>query len=1557
MSRAASLAPGARKRSNTVQSVFGGYSSQAAPSPSAPAPPPAPPLKVGDSRTLTVWVNDGPGGTVKLNHRHWPGVTEGDLICIASPLPDRTPGFLFVVPPEDSSLKHQLQISLPRPVLEKFGLRNSGEVTLKKVEKEKLTADYVEFVFQDQYLGRNDMWRLGRDQVGQGLYVDQHVSFIGIIAAKVHGLYIDGEKVSAAYVSSATKVIFRSLSAKVTILIQVCRELWEFAGDGERYNEKIVHSFLPALFAKWSEAATNHIVTIVLISRVFYDHSEIEYAAGPLRRDDDGRWYKDFFKVITDLEVLYDWKPTLVSLKDSFWAFQRDILLAHHYHRARMASPDGQNTPDHVRLVGQISYAHDGPLLEALNLALNPTETHYIDRSLSYTGSSTIVITPGTGYFRVSKQLLRLTTTRMLDQGFPLHLVSLAKPPLHQSPILCFRGVEPEARAEVGKFGPRALDPLWGGDGDSSGDNVGGTREMKRFWWEPFWMTISFWDRQMDLPFRKDRFVARAKMHEIEMLGLLDHDVLSSIEIPYLPDAGRQDLSSEDSVSDVSEIGLSTSHLHEKRAILISTEDADQFDMDIFTVLKDLKTLPATRGSLSSSGSAPTLSSSWRGNDLKRSSIVRAGETNRVSPIEESPKPLIRALATNNALMDREQRLSVVMSGATLSTSPSQSSVLSVRSDRSHKSSRSAATTIPSGHSGRPSTSRATGLSKYAPAWLLNPFRAGISQPQTSPISASGVTGTTPPLSPSPSSTSLSQAAQTAMSRTPHPATIKTKSSARPIGRRADGGEVSIPHHGSLTRRSPLGTPPREDVLSKRRATLTSASNIPILPANLITEVLPWRPQTTVLYAQASLARRWQHAFPRPLTKHEIKWKAMVNPLCLPLTVEHFPSTHELETSYGVFSYDFVIDPPEMRSFLVKFPPMTGNLDDVRRAWGLAVMRGMVALRLAQGFQFVLRPSKSSAKQDEEAQNVIRRTKSYVGDDNPNSRPIGAADVLRSAYDSVYLSMSNEIHHIMYSGDSIKVQRYVRRMPPTRPFDYQFLIWPKLGEGYTEWTTSFSSHGMENYGWNRLDMLVAGYENQFNESLRYWRTRFVVIPTDDSPHMSVGPAGEKLNEEEIRLLGMDKLAECFSKARWKTKDDPNPPPPIRFITTDLGPAQCVQDDSIVAQLDDIHAAGPLKKKVKSEKDIGEMSLSAIARAMREEDGVPIKEHSWHGRKYANSFTGTQFVTWLVREFRDISNREQATEWGAKLMEQGLFDHCRGTHGFLDGHYFYVLRGEYIVPVTPKASWFSRPAKHDDTNARGLNSPQTSSGKRPRKRLILSQSMIIDVDPRERSDQAESVILHHDIIHNPATCFHFEFHWIGTTARCIEDLLQQWGRTIERYGLKLVEAYVDQISDIREKNPFQSCFPIPLALAPPELFDLQRRVPEGTQATNFFESALLRRFGFVLDIEAASHYPSQVDVVYSYRRSPFKYSQWVHRSGVAFIQVLGGSQGFLFLTNRLMAPGRIGTALKFQRPSAVAEEIRRKLFDFCSSKEALARFYEEQIAQLEQTLEEPPPLRI
>jgi DEP domain-containing protein 5 len=206
----------------------------------------------------------------------------------------------------------------------------------------------------------------------------------------------------------------------------------------------------------------------------------------------------------------------------------------------------------------------------------------------------------------------------------------------------------------------------------------------------------------------------------------------------------------------------------------------------------------------------------------------------------------------------------------------------------------------------------------------------------------------------------------------------------------------------------------------------------------------------------------------------------------------------------------------------------------------------------------------------------------------------------------------------------------------------------------------------------RLDMLVAGYEQQFNESLRYWRTRFVVIPTLEPPtyigSTSGGGGSDRLNEEEIRILGIEKLMEMFSRVRWQPPDERTvgPAPSVRLLVTDVGPAAMILDDNLMARLDEIHEAGPLRKKMRSERDIAEMNPATIAKAMREEDGVPIKEHRWQRQKHPDSFLGFEFVNWLIREFRDVSTRDQATEWAVKLQEQGLFEHSSGRHGFFDG---------------------------------------------------------------------------------------------------------------------------------------------------------------------------------------------------------------------------------------------------------------------------------------------------
>ena len=195
----------------------------------------------------------------------------------------------------------------------------------------------------------------------------------------------------------------------------------------------------------------------------------------------------------------------------------------------------------------------------------------------------------------------------------------------------------------------------------------------------------------------------------------------------------------------------------------------------------------------------------------------------------------------------------------------------------------------------------------------------------------------------------------------------------------------------------------------------------------------------------------------------------MVTPGCLPLTTEYFPSKKELETCYDINTYDLYIDSSGMRSFFVKCP-LDGkeSVEQARQAWALAVMRSMAALRIVQGFQFVIRPD----RQLRGSSTIDIRSRSedlnYIVDYISTPKPSGVTEIFDSSIEPVFLSMSNEIHRISYTGEQVHVRRYVRRgTSQTQPIKYKCLVWPKLGVGYTEFAATLGANGLDGYNWNR----------------------------------------------------------------------------------------------------------------------------------------------------------------------------------------------------------------------------------------------------------------------------------------------------------------------------------------------------------------------------------------------------------------------------------------------------------------------------------------------------------
>jgi hypothetical protein len=104
----------------------------------------------------------------------------------------------------------------------------------------------------------------------------------------------------------------------------------------------------------------------------------------------------------------------------------------------RSAAPNASGTapsqPPAFR-VALPSTATNGNVLEAINTTLNVLTKHYMDRDLNRTGNNIVMITAGTGVFKVDSKLAQITKQRMMDNGIGLDLVSLSQPPLHAAPL------------------------------------------------------------------------------------------------------------------------------------------------------------------------------------------------------------------------------------------------------------------------------------------------------------------------------------------------------------------------------------------------------------------------------------------------------------------------------------------------------------------------------------------------------------------------------------------------------------------------------------------------------------------------------------------------------------------------------------------------------------------------------------------------------------------------------------------------------------------------------------------------------------------------------------------------------------------------------------------------------------------------------------------------------------------------------------------------------------------------------------------------------------------
>lgn len=1483
----------------------------------------------------------------------------------------------------------QTQISISQNIATAFNLTKGSEVLLSKIESQTCGASHVELVFRDQYLARADMWRLINAELAHRcIYKGQRIEFLNSLKANVKSIFIGGRRVQSALFNSSTKPIFRSESARYVLFIQMSKEMWDFdaEGTGEIMFDKLINGFLPELFKRWQQLQVRHLVSIVLFTRMLYDDRQAEPSVEEHTNIDvpneaEESPSKDYYRVVVSDMASGEWPNIMERLKREFKVFLRDTSIRTPAFGDYVPLGEGLSAasaalPSDI-ISGRPSAATQGNILEAINLASSQFSSDYIDRDLVRTGVSIVVISPGAGLFEVDFNLLVATTDNLTDNGVGIDLVCLSRMPLHSVPLFRYKQplteLVPPANQEgheVGSSIKCSFSNTMSYETPSVSPSDPPPGAARVCLWShgiPHWIDVSFWTcaaggdhhkaqpskvvavrtkNNLDIPKHKP-FVPRVRMYALQMMGVME-DAISDISIPQLPITVLQSpesrgplrvpwlkgtvknispagsLSSRDERSGVQTPRLSTSPIHAYGKLQQQVEPSlrwmDEYDDHLF-----------------------------RDPAMEKKRARRATTRRRTLPKLNRPRGERAPVRDTNSNSD---------GGFAFAASPADTGRFEV--SQKSRGNRDSDSRVAFSNN---QTNRKPGLMPRQISFGLRGLGIGAPRPVAAITSTELSTGHATPASPSQSGL-LSQLSATTEDRKTQTVSVAAKNQDNPSSISVHLSESSQdetqstdsePQYSSRPIPIRKTTPIRisDEVGSRYKSTSRPSRNTskvtephdrvaaimnlsaeeemdldqeirpkygPQLPTlSPSTSLAPWltvlnpsNPSKTGVIQNSRLGR-WHHLFPRPLRASQIKWKSLCSPAAVPLTTEDFPSADQLAEEF------------RERCYLVTLPEEMDLSEHPR-----SLASEMLAFRLSRGFQIVV------------GQRVADAT------DTPLFEDLDVFDekILSQPGASMYLSRGSTIHRLTRLGaDRIEMKALIRHTTAKVSSElddgrvlYTPLIRSMLAKTYESQAVSIASQ-KSLFNWDMIDSFIAGHERpqaaQYVANLRPWRARFVLIPNDAPSNAWRAIRSSEDNEEEIRLEGIRELTRIWQQHRYIPPEERRFQAAVRSRkdTNPLDVSYHTKNPSavIISELENAaeREATGMPVQILPEPDLlqrSNLNMRTLAEMFQSGRGVRLTDRRWHWRFHHDSFIGLELTTWLLENFRDVDTRDEAVDLGKELMENGLFEHVEGRHGFRDGNYFYQLSEEYRVPKPESRGWFGRvkasvpstplteappleqtafrrSRANSDTVAVSKLDVSTPSNISPRLSVALSKSLLYDVDHRKRSYRPEFINLHYDRLHNPDNCYHIRIEWMNTTSRLIQAAVVSWATTVDKYGLRLVEVPIGEASSITSMHPFRAPYSIKLAQAPPakqpmsyiesHSFSLQ------TKATgkHFYQKAILKQFNFVLDFEAASDFPSGVDVTYSWGSPDYRYAQYIHRTGVLIAQITEDGH-FLLLANRL-----------------------------------------------------------
>ncbi|CAK9438592.1 uncharacterized protein LODBEIA_P28160 [Lodderomyces beijingensis] len=365
----------------------------------------------------------------------------------------------------------QSQVSLmSHPFQNLLDLAPRSVIQIRKItDLDSVAIDSMEVFIKDVNLSRDAMWQFASTLVGTCCYSEQRLTYLGFRIGVVKYIYKHGRRVFSGYVNEETKVIFRSESAKLTVLVQLSREMWNFEENGEIMFHKLVNNLFPKIFRRWRNKGTHHSITIVLFTSV--DLTDIPWTN--LAPGERPPTRKDFYRVVVDQVNILHWDRIMANLRLEFANFKRDILLR-----------PGKEDSSYV-MEGQTLPAVKGNLLEAVNVGLVLLNDRFRNTDLKHSLGHFMVITAGTGLYDVDYKMLLDTSQKITSIDTSLDIICLNQPPLHVTPLFRF------------------------------------IRDGKLSHCVPIWCDISFYrDNQEE----NSIWIPRCKIYELQMMGVMEND-------------------------------------------------------------------------------------------------------------------------------------------------------------------------------------------------------------------------------------------------------------------------------------------------------------------------------------------------------------------------------------------------------------------------------------------------------------------------------------------------------------------------------------------------------------------------------------------------------------------------------------------------------------------------------------------------------------------------------------------------------------------------------------------------------------------------------------------------------------------------------------------------------------------------------------------------------------------------------------------------------------------------------------------------------------------------